>query len=131
MAKAWSNYSVAIPSIDINSTRISTFDGNVNLTLNSFIVSDSKNVYIYRNGVLSTTKILEFSVSNSLDIVYKAIFSNSSSSMLFVLCTESINEYIIKMMINSTVIFTYQTRLYNLRNISNIVLRSNKLIVLL
>jgi hypothetical protein len=131
MAKAWSNYSVAIPSIDINSTRISTFDGNVNLTLNSFIVSDSKNVYIYRNGVLSTTKILEFSVSNSLDIVYKAIFSNSSSSMLFVLCTESINEYIIKMMINSTVIFTYQTGLYNFRNISNIVLRSNKLIVLL
>ena len=131
MAKAWSNYSVAIPSIDINSTRVSTFDGNVNLTLNSFIVSDSKNVYIYRNGVLSTTKILEFPVSNSLDIVYKAIFSNSSSSMLFVLCTESINEYIIKMMINSTVIFTYQTRLYNLRNISNIVLRSNKLIVLL
>lgn len=131
MAKAWSNYSVAIPSIDINSTRVSTFDGNVNLTLSSFIVSDSKNVYIYRNGVLSTTKILEFPVSNSLDIVYKAIFSNSSSSMLFVLCTESINEYIIKMMINSTVIFTYQTRLYNLRNISNIVLRSNKLIVLL
>lgn len=130
MTRAWSNYSVAIPSIDINSTRISTFDGNINLTLNSFIVSDSKNVYIYRNGVLSTTKILEFPISNSLDIVYKAIFSNSSS-MLFVLCTESINEYIIKMIVNSTVIFTYQTGLFNLRNISNIVLRSNKLIVLL